>query len=132
MIKVKTSEIRKELENKGIKYSQYNARIKWVADRLEIKPIGKIKKEWVYTKTDASKIIRWISRGYNGKRGKKPEQNNKANHNKEEQWTISWQQAYQIAENKLLQLNARIAELENENDELRERLEKKRKFWFFK
>lgn len=131
MIKIKTSEIRKELENKGIKYSQYNARIKWVADRLEIKPIGKIKKEWAYTKTDASKIIKWISRGYNGKRGKKPKQIMKASY-KENQWLINWEQAYKLAENQLLKANSRIVELERENIELKEKLEKKRKFWFFK
>lgn len=151
-MKVTTSEIIKELEKKGIKYSQYNARIKWVADRLEIKPVEKIKKEWAYTKTDSNKIIKWITRGYNGKRGKKPQitikqdkrikflTNKIKDLEEENQDYWKWIGEYKDA---IVELNDRLEftyqeneKFRSENEKLRKELEKltekKRKFWFFK
>ena len=131
-MKVKTGEIIKELKEKGVKYNQYHARIKWVVNYLGIKPT-KTNQGNFYTKAEAKQIVRYICDGYrkwgvNHKSSKRT----KANHNEGEQYTISWRQAYQIAENKLLQLSDRIVELEKENRDLKDKLEKKRKFWFFK
>jgi len=102
------------------------------SSKIKIKPT-KTNQGNFYTKAEAKQIVRYICDGYrkwgtNHKSGKRT----KTNPNKGEQYTISWQQAYQIAENKLLQLSDRVIELENENAELKEKLEKKRKFWFFK
>lgn len=126
-MKVKTGEIIKELKEKGVKYNQYHARIKWVVNYLGIKPT-KTNQGNFYTKAEAKQIVRYICDGYR-KWGASHKSDKKTKTN---QWLINWEQAYKFSEDQLLKANNRIVVLERENAELKERLEKKRKFWFFK